>query len=430
MGSQIQHDPDERNAGLILGDKPSTSSWREMLLAILPFLLILLGEGLPMLLVESRLLTWENPTMRILSTSLAILLVIALLVVFVLALRQRWPLWSATWMLFFCIPLLLLAVGLSSFLKQGLLDFTITQDVVIYVWVPLGIAVLLYAVTRLDPLRGLLAALPVVYLLWQPNMESVPDAIELAIKALSTALVCLTIAFILRQYDWRLGLYAILVMNLAVGALFAYAGIYHGGTLPFIAAGPNLVEVARSLIPQYLATCSILIGPLFAWKFRQAGHTAGRAGKIAYHLALGGLLLVILANLQGLVLTLQVDSPSSVSSAMAPLVVLGMAVYSVGVIWLYRVAPFPRSASAWGERVLLALLPLGIPLILMLTFITWRWPVSTIYGISLLWELPHALSLSVGVLWLGLSVWVVAREGASSSRLANVPAASQTPVPG
>ncbi len=191
-------------------------------------------------------------------------------------------------------------------------------------------------------------------------------------------------------------------MNLAVGALFAYAGIYYGGTLPFVAPGPNLVEVARSLIPQYLATSAILLGPLFAWKFRQAGRSGGRGGIIAYHLALAGLLLVIMANLASLMLTMQVDSPSLASNSMAPVIVLGLGAYLVGVIWLYRYEPFSRTASGWAERILLTLLPLGIPVAFMLPFITWRWPVSNLYGIPLLWVLPHAVSLSLGLVWLGL----------------------------
>jgi hypothetical protein len=179
----IQLADDQYGVDPDLGERASASRWREMFLAVLPFLLILIGEGLPMLLVESRLLTWEDPAMRILSTSLTILLVAALLVVFVLAWRQRWPAWSATWYLFLCIPLLLLAIGLSALLNRGQLDFTITQEVVIYVWVPSGIAVLLYAVTRLDPLHGLPAAMPVIYLLWQPNSDAGPWLITSQVHA-------------------------------------------------------------------------------------------------------------------------------------------------------------------------------------------------------------------------------------------------------
>ena len=418
MGNQTRLTADEQGADPLLGKRSPAGSWGEVILAALPFLLILLADGLPKLLVEGGLLTWEGAGMRILNAGLTVLLITSLLVFFFLAWRRRWPAWSATWYPFYCFSPLLLAIGLSAMLMQGRLDFRISQDLVMYVGAPLIIAVLLYAVTRLDPLRGLLAALPVIYLLWNlNNMEFVPDLNELAIKVPSVALICLTIAFILRRGDWRAGLYAVLAMNLAVGTLFAYAGIYHGGTLPFVAPGPNLVEVARSLIPQYLATSAILLGPLFAWKFRQVGRSGGRGGKIAYHLALAGLLLVIMANLIGLMLTLQVSSPSLASSAgtmVVPAIILGIAVYLVSVIWLYRYEPLLRTASEQAQRVLLLLLPLVIPVIFMLPFITWKWPVSNLYGIPLLWVLPHAISLSLGLMWLALSAWAVTRRGESS----------------
>jgi len=411
MDNQDQLTVNERGKDRRSGNSSPASSWREVFIGMLPFLLVLLLDGMPKLLVEGSFLTWEASGMRALNIALTVLAVSCLLSIFILAWRRRWPVWSATWYLFFCVPLLLLTVGLSSWLASGQLSFTITQEVVMYVWIPLFVAVLLYAATRLNPQRGLLAALPVIYLLWIPNMEFVPDRIELAIKVPSLALICLTIAFALRRGDWRSGLYAILAMNLAVGALFAYTGIYYGGTLPFTASGPNLVEVLRSLIPQYLATGAILLGPLFAWKFRQVGQSVGRGGKIAYHLTLAGLLLVIMGNLAGLVRTLQVDSPSLASNALSPLILLGLGIYLVGVLCLYRYGTMPRTASGWAEVILLPLLPLGIPIMLALPFITWKWPLSNLYGIPLLWELPHAVSLSLGLVWLGISVWVITRQG-------------------
>jgi hypothetical protein len=378
---------------------------------VLPFVLILLADGL------LKLPALEDAAMRVLNTGLLIVLVASILAIFFLAWRRGWPAWSAVWYPLFCVPPLLLAVGLSARLMHGRFDFNIGQDVVMYLWIPLIVAVLLYSAARIDPLRGLLAALPVIYLLWQTNMEFVPDAIELAIKVPSIALICLAIAFVLRRGDWRSGLYAVLAVNLVVGALFAYAGIYHGGTLPFVAPRPNPVEVARSLIPQYLATSAILVGPLFAWKYRQMGRTLGRDGIIAYHLALAGLLLVIMANLAGLMTTLQAPSANLAGSAASPMalaVVLGMGMYLAGVIWLYWNTPFPKTANGWAESVLLLVLPLGIPLILTLTFITWMWPVSSLYGIPLLWVIPHVISLSLGLVWLALSVWVITRRGGSS----------------
>jgi hypothetical protein len=126
-----------------------------------------------------------------------------------------------------------------------------------------------------------------------------------------------------------------------------------------------------------------------------------------------------MANLASLMLTLQVDSPgiaSSPGNSMAPTILLGMGIYLVGVIWLYGSEPFSRRASAWAERAVLLLLPLAIPIAFMLIFITWKWPVSNLYGIPLLWVLPHEISLSLGLVWLVLSAWVIARGGGTPGR--------------
>jgi len=46
---------------------------------VLPFLLILLADGVPKLLVEVGLRTWEDAGMRILNTGLTVLLIASLL---------------------------------------------------------------------------------------------------------------------------------------------------------------------------------------------------------------------------------------------------------------------------------------------------------------------------------------------------------------
>jgi hypothetical protein len=412
MEGETQFSAKARSAVSALTRRMPDESWGAIFLAALPFLLMLLADGLPKLLTESGLLRWEDAGLRILNTGLVVLLAACALAAFLLAWRQRWPAWSATWYLFFCIPLLLLAVGLSSWLTQERFDTTINQEVVLYVWIPLFLAVLLYSVTRSSPLRGLLAALPVVTLLWFPNMEFVPDWMELVVKVPSTALVCLAIFLTLRLGDWRAGVLVILAVNLVVGALYAYAGIYYGGMLPFSAPGPSPLEVARSLVPQYLATSAVLLGPLFAWKIRQVGRAGGQSGKIAYHLALAGLLLVIMANLAGLLRTMQTSLPYNAGSASTSpelALMVGLVAYLLGVIWLYTYRQLPRTVSGWVALILLTLLPLAIPMVLLLTYLSWRWPVTSMYGNPLVWQLPHGVSLSLGVVWLVLSVWVITR---------------------
>jgi hypothetical protein len=427
MDKNIRFRPGMGDASPVLGETP-TRSWGEIFAAMLPFLLILLVDTLPKLLVESGLLTWEAPWMQVVNITLVVLMIVALLATFFLAWRRKWPAWSATWYPIFVAAPLMLTGELLSLLIQGSRNFDVSQGLVWYIGVPLILAVLLYIVTRHHPLRGLLATLLVLYLLWLPNMEFVPDLIEVAIKIPSIVLICMAIAFLLRRGNWRTGLYAVLAMNLAVGGLFSFAGIYYGGTLPFVAPGPNLVEVARNLIPQYLAMGAILMGPLFAWRIRQAGRSSGLAGWAGYHLALAGLLLVILANLASLMRTMDSSSGSIASSSSTILmeaIVFGLGVYLLGLFFLYRGARFALKGPGWASRLLVMFLPLAIPATFMLPFITWKWPVSSLFGIPLLWALPQPLSLSIGLGWLALSVWVLTQGAEAAKPTAAVREASE-----
>jgi len=378
-------------------------------LAILPILLILLANALPMLLGENGLLNLDAARMQVVNIILRVLMIGAFLAVFFLAWRRKWPSWSATWVPFIAAAPLVLAGALLSWFFPERLNFLFRTETVMFLVLPLVLAVLLYTVTRSSPLRGLLAALPVLYLFWLDGVESIDNSIEITINIPGIVLVCLAIAFLLRLGNWRTGLYVVLAMNLAVGALFSYAGIHHGEMLPYLAPWRNLVELVRNLIPQYLATSAILVGALFAWKIRQAGRSGGRAGRVSYHLALAGLLLVILANLASLMLVMEAPYGISISSnrSLLAAILLGLGLYLVGLVFLYRDAPFARRAPGWAERLLLAFLPLAIPLTFSLPFISWKWPPSDLYGIPLLWVLPHAVSLSLGLVWLALSVWVV-----------------------
>jgi hypothetical protein len=388
--------------------------WGEIFLAMSFFIYLLLIDLVLKLLFESGLFTWGDSGIKVMNISLAVLLIGAILVVFFLSWRRNWPAWSTTWFLSFVTAPLMVVVWLSSLLfKNG---FIISQSLAFYFIYPVIVAVVLYTVTRRTPLHGLLASLPLLYLFWMVNNEEfVPDPIETSVEVTSMILICLVIAYLLRRGNWRTGLIAVLATNLVVGFLFSYAGIYHGGTLPFTAPGPSLVEVVRSLIPQYLAIGAILLGPLFAWNIRQAGRSTGWIGRAGYHLALAGLLLVILANLIGLEVGKD-DLPRSIKetlhSFLAITVVLGLGAYLLGLcfsLW-YRIIYLKRNISLPREILrgtLLALLPLGIPITLALPFFTWTRPISVLYGIPFLWKLPHDLTLSIGLVWLFLSAWVV-----------------------
>ncbi len=302
-------------------------------------------------------------------------------------------------------------------------------DVFVYLILPLMVAGTLYWVTRTDRLRGLLAALPVLYVLWLPNMEQtpmhiIPVQVDIMVKATTASLMAIAVMAIVRIGDWRLGLWIILASNLVVGLQFSYVGIYHGATLPFTADGPSVAEVVKRFIPQYLAACSILFGPLFARMFRRAGRHSGVAGAIGYHLALLGVLVLIAANLLALMFGLGGYSDFAVGRTyqrLGWLIYLGLGGYGVGLLLLYRAAKRYGLLPNVVDVVLMAMLPMAIPLTFVLPFIGSTQPVSPLYGVPMLWVIPEPLILVFGVIWLLLCAWLVNRERDAPAPPASLP---------
>jgi hypothetical protein len=399
------------------GKRTSTPGWGRAFLGALPFVMILIVDGLPKLLVGAGVSGPESAGTQVLNVVLAVLLGGTFVLALVLAWRRGWPLWSASWYLFFAVLPLGWLHWLLSTLLPGQVNSTLS-GIEVYLVIPLSIAGLLYWVTRLDRLRGSLAALPVLYLLWFPNLEQspghiIPPHVEILIKAVSLGLISLTIMLLLRHGDWRTGLWAILATTLAVGLQFSYAGIYFGGTLPFTASGPNAIEVLRSFIPQYLVAGAIILGPQLAWMFRQTGRRSGVSGKVGYHLTLLGLLVIMAANLAGLMHGTS-GYPSGYKwltyTALERWIYASLGAYILGLAMLYWGARRSGALPDLVEMVLLAILPVALPLTFALPFITSTSPVSYVYGVPLLWDLPQSLILGAGLVWLALTAWLVTRR--------------------
>ncbi len=108
---------------------------------------------------------------------------------------------------------------------------------------------------------------------------------------------------------------------------------------------------------------------------------------------------------------------------------LGLWACLLGVGFTYREVRFRPGIGKWAERLLLLIPALGILAAFVIPFITWTFPVGSLYGLPLLWELPHELSRAIGVVWLGLPVWVATKGSPRTKPITAVAEASEGALP-
>ncbi len=388
------------------------STWGEAFLAGLPYLLILLVTSIPRL-PQFLGIAVDSPSLQgILDTVAVVLLIGTSVLVFGFAWRCKWPLWSASWLAVGVLAVLYPLMLVFSFLvdRYGLYD---GNNFIIFLVLPLALAYLLYRFTRVDRLRGLLAAQLPLIAIWAMNLEFVPDQIELVIMVTSLLMMAVSAMLAARIGDWKMALWLFLATNFAVGFEFAYVGIYHGGALPFSANGPSIAEVTKNFIPLYLATSSIFLGPLLARMFREIGLRSGKPGKTSYRLALAGLLLMMTVNLLGVYFGTNHTSlpwPLTFSGVLNGFLLVSIVLYLVGVFFLYRAARQHGALPDWIGASLLAVLPLGLPLVLVMPIVLGSTrPINQVYGIPTLFNMPLLVSLSAGLAWVFLTAWLISR---------------------
>lgn len=400
---------------------------REKILVIVPFLVVLISTSLPQLIVLTGLATWESRGMSVLQNINTGIMALLLLSGLIYAWRANWPRWSATWFIFFGLLFITPPVYLITLYEDVSLTADVFSEFVGFFLLPLFIALFLYWVTRRDPFKGLLAVLPVAVFIWIPNMEFVPDQIEIPIFMLSMGIAAWAAVVILGLADWRIGLWLVVLVAALVGLLFSYAGIYHGGSLPFSASGPNPLEVVKSFLPQFLAVSTIVLGPFLAVSFRSIGHQSGVTGRISYHLALLGMFLILvslLANFFHIWDSRAPDFLGSTSKWLSELFLLGIISYLVAVIVLGFAFLRQRPEHGFLEYSLLSLLTLFLPAVLMMPFMqqfglnfdaldTFRW----------IYSLPLVLLAILGISWMLLAGWLIThhnQQGTSPGKLVQV----------
>jgi hypothetical protein len=409
--------------------KSSTSppTRREKILVMLPFLAIIISTSLPQLLGLTGLTTIESQTMSILQKIVSGILVLLLLGSLIYAWRTNLPRWSATWFIFFGLLFITPLIYIITLYEDVSLTADVFSEFAGFFLLPLFIALFLYWITRRDPFKGLLAVLPVAVFIWMPNMEFVPDQIEVPIIMLSLGIAAWAAVVILGLDNWRVGLWLVILVAALVGLLYSYAGTYHGGTLPFSAPGPNPLEVLKSFLPQFLAVSTIVLGPFLAVSFRSIGRHSGLTGRISYHLALFGLLLIlvsIFANYLPMSDSRMRNFLSSTNLWLNELFLIGLFCYLVAVMILGYA--FLRQQPEQGvlEFSLLSLLTLFLPAVLMLPVVQqFSLYFDALDTFRFVYSLPLVILEILGISWMLLAGWLIThqdQQGSSPGELAQV----------
>ena len=400
-------------------DDGNPGTIQDALLAALPLVAVgLLSGGLGLLTsAAAGANTGWQIFSRVVSIGMVILFALSILVSVFAGWRRGWPRWFASWMPYLLVPI----IALINWPLQTL-GFYRIQELMLYVQLPLALAILVVVVGKNDRIRGLLATLPILLLLWMVSLEFTIQMYRNLVTLLAWLLAGLAAALILRKGSVSQGMWLALGLNLFVGLLYSWARTFHNNIpLEHISAPPTYSEFISRALTGFLSLSTLLLAPLLVWVFRQIGLQSGKRGMVAYRVALAGLFIELTGYLGSFWWQASMDPSLYYVSGSFPwvwgvwiraLTYLGMLVYLAGMALLAVAASQRKVLPGRLDFILLALIPLALPLMgtapLLFNFSTN--PPSMPYEIGGLRSIPIALVYVLGTLWILVGCWLAARR--------------------
>jgi uncharacterized membrane protein YhdT len=265
--------------------------------------------------------------------------------------------------------------------------------------IPLILAYLLYKIACRDRLRGLLAAVLPMVIIWTFFLEFVPEIQKSFAYGWIFLLAFIASVMMLRTKRFYAAIGLAMLVPVLGGFPFTYLGVYMGGTLPFSEPGPSLQEVFRQYLPFLVMAMAIVLGPQLAVKLRIVGYDHVKAGgKIFYRLGLGGILLGLVYTLmQWAMATSGVRISQAIQHA---LLLAAIGLYILGFALLIWATIQNKSPSGDYSR-LFELAALFLPLMFVPVAILLAIPIS-IGNFRESW-----LLLIAEIVWVAIVVWVV-----------------------
>jgi hypothetical protein len=217
---------------------------------------------------------------------------LSLLGVLIFSIFRGWKSWSASWIVYmFVVTIALLGMAASALPHSIVANNAWVSEVQVLV-IPMVLAYLLYKVASRNRLRGLLAAVPPMAIIWLYFVDSVPSLQKSLAWGGMFLLAFTATVMMLRTKRFSVALGLAMAVPILGGFPFAYLGVYMGGNLLFSEPGSSLQEVFRNYLPFLAMVLTIVLGPQLAVKLRAVGYESKNVGgKIFYRLALGGILL-------------------------------------------------------------------------------------------------------------------------------------------
>ncbi len=287
---------------------------------------------------------------------------------------KGWKRWSASWIFYmFFIALIGLGRLMSLFFVSVNEENYELYNLAQILLIPLLLAYFLYKIACKDRLRGLLAAIPLMAVVWTYFLEFVPALPRSLAWGWIFLLAFIASVLILHTKNFVSALGLAMAVPLIGGFPFAYLGVFQGGTLPFSEPGPSLVEAFRQYLPFLVSVLALVLGPQLAVKVRAVGYDSGKfGGKLYYRLALGGILLGFVWSLLNWV---SFSSESHIAGSILQVIFISAIVlFIIGFILLTRATYRNKSLSGNNNQLLelgaLFLPVLFIPATIFLVFPT------------------------------------------------------------
>lgn len=360
--------------------------------------------GLPHLLMGIIIVSSEiifDP--KVINQNVLYLLIIcfslSLIGVLIFSISRGWKSWSASWIVYmFIVTILLLSMAANALPHTIIANNAWVYEVQVLV-IPLVLAYLLYKIACRNRLRGLLAAVPPMAIIWSFFLESVPSLQKSLAWGWMFLLAFTATVMMLRTKRFSVALGLAMAVPVLGGFPFVYLGVFMGGTLRFFEPGARLLEVIRQYLPVLAMVLTIVLGPQLAVKLRAVGYESKNVGgKIFYRLALGGILLALaMTMIQWEMATSDFSIPQKV---MQLSIIASAVLYLVGFVILAWSA---KRSEEFSDKKDLALQL--VALFILLPFVPIAILLAISYGIM---DHTESWLLSVALIgWVFASAWMV-----------------------